>query len=49
MTKPGQKLTCTGKIKRKKEENGERLITVALEASDESGEVKCSGEMVVVG
>ncbi|EMJ55515.1 MaoC-like protein [Leptospira interrogans serovar Valbuzzi str. Duyster] len=48
MTKPGQKLTCTGKVKRKKEENGEKLITVAVEATDDSGEVKCSGEMVVV-
>ncbi|PJZ58664.1 dehydratase [Leptospira barantonii] len=49
MTKPGQKLTCTGKVKRKKEENGEKLITVSVEASDETGEVKCSGEMVVIG
>ncbi|MDV6235564.1 MaoC family dehydratase [Leptospira ellisii] len=48
MTKPGQKLTCTGKIKRKKEENGQRLITVSVEAADDSGEVKCSGEMVVL-
>ncbi|RHX88138.1 MaoC family dehydratase [Leptospira stimsonii] len=48
MTKPGQKLTCTGKVKRKKEENGEKLITVSLEAADDSGEVKCSGELVVV-
>ncbi|TGK02837.1 dehydratase [Leptospira langatensis] len=48
MTKPGQKLTCSGKIKRKKEENGEKLLTVAVEAADESGEVKASGELVVV-
>ncbi|EIE02054.1 MaoC family dehydratase [Leptospira licerasiae] len=48
MTKPGQKLTCSGKIKRKKEENGEKLLTVAVEAADESGEVKASGELVVI-
>ncbi len=47
MTKPGQKLTCNGKIKRKKEENGEKLLIVAVEAADESGEVKASGELVV--
>ncbi|EMY76771.1 MaoC-like protein [Leptospira weilii serovar Ranarum str. ICFT] len=48
MTKPGQKLTCTGKVKRKKEENGEKLITVSLEVVDDSGEIKCSGEMVII-
>ncbi|EMJ99986.1 MaoC family dehydratase [Leptospira sp. WS58.C1] len=48
MTKPGQTLTCSGKIKRKKEENGEKLLTVAVEAADESGEVKASGELVVI-
>lgn len=47
MTKPGQKLTCSGKVKRKKEENGEKLLVVAVEAADESGEVKASGELVV--
>ncbi|PJZ69838.1 dehydratase [Leptospira perolatii] len=47
MTKPGQKLVCTGKIKRKKEENGEKLVVVSVEASDSTGEVKASGELVV--
>ncbi|EQA44673.1 MaoC-like protein [Leptospira broomii serovar Hurstbridge str. 5399] len=47
MTKPGQRLTCSGKVKRKKEENGEKLLVVAVEAADDSGEVKASGEMIV--
>lgn len=47
MTKPGQKLICSGKVKRKKDENGEKLITVAVEAADESGEVKAAGDLVI--
>lgn len=48
MTRPGEALLCTGKIKRKKEENGEKLLYVELEAANESGEVKASGDLVVV-
>lgn len=47
MTKPGQSLTCRGKIKRKKEENGENLVTVDVEAVDQNGEVKAGGELIV--
>ncbi len=47
MTKPGQTLTCKGKIKRKKEENGERLVTVDVEAVDQNGEIKAAGELIV--
>ncbi len=47
MTKPGQSLTCRGKIKRKKEENGEKLVTVDVEAVDQNGEVKAGGELIV--
>ena len=31
----------------KKEENGERLITVSVEAIDQNGEVKASGDLIV--
>ena len=47
MTKPGQSLTCTGSVKRKKEENGEKLITVAVEAKGDDDKVKVSGELVI--
>lgn len=48
MARPGQTLTCTGKIKRKKEENGEKLAVISMEVADENGEVKVSGEMSVI-
>jgi acyl dehydratase len=47
MTKLGQTLTCKGTVKKKKEENGEKLITVSVEAIDENGEVKASGDVII--
>jgi acyl dehydratase len=47
MTKPGQILTCKGVIKKKKEENGEKLVTVSVEASDQHGEVKAGGDLII--
>lgn len=47
MTRPGEKVICTGKIKRKKEVEGEKLLTVAVQAANPEGEVKVSGELVV--
>lgn len=47
MSKPGQTLVCTGKVKKKKEEEGKKLITVSVQAADESGEVKAAGDLVV--
>jgi hypothetical protein len=47
MTKLGSVLTCKGTVKRKKEENGEKLITVSVEAIDQNGEVKAGGDLIV--
>ncbi|MCE9501507.1 MAG: MaoC family dehydratase [Leptospira sp.] len=47
MTKPGQTLTCKGTVKRKKEENGEKLVTVSVEAIDNLGEIKAGGDLVI--
>ncbi len=47
MAKPGQVLVCTGKVKKKKEDEGKKLITVSVQAADESGEVKAAGDLVV--
>jgi acyl dehydratase len=47
MTKLGETLTCYGTIKRKKEENGEKLVTVTVEAKNEAGEVKAGGDLIV--
>lgn len=48
MTKLGENLTCYGTVKKKKEENGEKLVTVTVEAKNEAGEVKATGDLIVV-
>jgi acyl dehydratase len=47
MSRPGQTLICTGTVKKKKEEEGKKFITVAVQAADENGEVKAAGEVVI--
>jgi len=47
MSKPGQTLICTGTVKKKKEDEGKKLITVSVQAADENGEVKAAGDLVV--
>ncbi len=47
MTKLGENLTCVGTVKKKKEENGEKLVTVSVEARNEAGEVKAGGDLIV--
>lgn len=51
MSRPGETIICRGKIKRKKEVDGEKLLTVAVEAvttKDGEDEVKVGGELVVL-
>lgn len=45
MTVPGDMVVCTGKVKRKKDE--EKLITVSIQAANQDGEVKVAGDVVV--
>jgi len=47
MTKPGEQIVCTGEVKKKKEEDGKKLLTVSLQASNEQGEVKAAGDLIV--
>lgn len=47
MTKLGQTLTCKGVVKKKKEENGEKLLTLSVEAVDQNGEVKAGGDVII--
>lgn len=42
MTKPGETIICTGKVKKKNDENKTMILT--LQAASESGDVKLSGE-----
>jgi hypothetical protein len=34
-------------VKRKKEENGEKLVTLTVEAKNEAGEVKAGGDLII--
>ena len=47
MSLPGETMVFTGKVKKKKEENGEKLIMVSLTAANDKGEVKVSGDLTV--
>jgi len=47
MSLPGEMVVLTGKVKKKKEENGEKLIMVSLTAANEKGEVKVGGDLTV--
>lgn len=48
MTRPGETLTCRGTVKRKKEDGGQKLMTVAVEAVGDSGDVKASGDLIII-
>lgn len=48
MARPGQVLTCSGKVKRKKEDDGKKLMTVSVQAADQDGDVKAAGDVVIV-
>ncbi len=48
MTKPGETLVLTGKVKRKKEEDGKKLLILDLQAANEAGGVKVTGELTVL-
>lgn len=47
MSLPGETMVFTGKIKKKKEENGDKLLMVSLTAANDKGEVKVSGDLTV--
>lgn len=47
MTLPGETVSCSGKVKRKKEADGKKLLTVALEAKGPDGKARVAGEIVV--
>ncbi|MGE5702096.1 MAG: MaoC/PaaZ C-terminal domain-containing protein [Clostridia bacterium] len=47
MTRPGEKLTVNGTIKEKIEQDGEKRLIGELKVTNETGEVKLSGQFVV--
>jgi len=47
MTRIGERIVCTGRVAEKLERDCERLVRIALEATNEAGEVKLSGDALV--
>lgn len=48
ITNLGDKVTCRGEVVEKYEEDGEKLIKLALTAANQDGDVKLSGHAVIV-
>lgn len=47
MTEPGESLTCVGKVKRKKEEDGKKVMTVSVEAQGPDGKARVAGDLIL--
>ena len=44
ITRVGERITCTGRVTRKFERDGERLISVEVVTANDAGEVKLAGD-----
>ena len=47
MTHVGERITCTGRVAKKLERDGERLVQVEVKATNDAGEVKVAGEALI--
>ena len=47
MTRVGERITCTGRVAKKLERNGERLVQVEVKATNDTGEVKVAGDALI--
>jgi acyl dehydratase len=47
MTHVGERITCTGRVTKKFERDGERVVQVEITAANEAGDVKVAGEALV--
>ena len=47
MTHVGERITCTGRVAKKLERNGERLVQVEVKATNDAGEVKVAGDALI--
>ena len=47
ITRVGERITCTGRVTKKLERDGERLVQVELKAANDAGEVKVSGDALI--
>jgi acyl dehydratase len=47
MTRVGERITCTGRVAKKLERDGERLVEVEVKATNDAGEVKVAGDALI--
>ena len=47
ITRVGERITCTGRVTKKLERGGERLVQVEVKAANEAGEVKVAGDALI--
>lgn len=47
ITRVGERITCTGRVTKKLERDGERLVQVEVKAANDAGEVKVSGDALI--
>ncbi len=47
MTFVGERITCTGRVARKLERDGERLVEVDVATANEQGEIKLAGRALI--
>ncbi len=47
MTRVGERITCTGRVAKKLERDGERLVQVEVKAVNDAGEVKVAGDALI--
>ena len=47
LTRVGERITCTGRVTKKLEQGGERLVQVEVKAANETGEVKVAGDALI--
>ena len=47
ITRVGERITCTGRVTKKLERDGERLVQVEIKAANDAGEVKVAGDALI--
>ncbi len=48
MTKLGETIISTARVKKKKEENGKKIVHLTVQAASESGDVKSAGDVEII-
>ena len=47
VTQVGERITCTGRVAKKVERDGERLVQIEVKATNDAGEVKVAGDALI--